>query len=464
LISGTSLPVASTLEDGSCPRHRTNLLSVQTSPAGAGQPGPAATSATPLPVGAASPKRVVSDRSSLLLRLAHRDIDSLTLNLGEEKTVLLNSPRYAKHVLAANAKNYTKETAANRYFRESVADGILTADGERWTAHRALLSPIFRQTERLAEYARAGVAGTSATLDRYAQSGVPINLAAVMAELTLGIATQTMYGLAHEPFLDLCVEAGAVLDEANSMLPTDADRIEAVRRALLDTLDQGFDNAGDQGGPVLRALSADVHHQHRDALSNQALSLLLAGFETTANSLTWAWILLMQHPDMYARLQESVDSEGQQSPLLRAVMQESFRLYPSAWIIGRRAIEDDHIDGVHIASGTSVFISPYLIQRHPRWWPDANHYRPERFLPDGHRPSDRYAYIPFGAGPRFCLGSAYAMEESLIIMAELLRRFAFRPVDEVHDVRPQLKFVLRAPDPFWVTVHPKEISVERKMS
>jgi enediyne biosynthesis protein E7 len=459
LISGTSLQTASILGDGSRQRLASDLLSVQTCPAGAGQPQPAAT----LPASSSRPKRAVSDRGSLLLRLAHRDIDSLTLNLGGEKTVLLNSPGYARHVLAANAKNYTKETAANRYFRESVADGILTADGERWTAHRALLNPTFRQTERLAECARAGIAVTSATLDRYVHSGEPINLTAVMAELTLAIATQTMFGLAHEPFLDLCVEAGAVLDEATSMLPTDADRIEAVRRALLNTLDQGFDRVGDQAGPVLRSLGADVHHQQRDALGNQALSLLLAGFETTANSLTWAWILLMQHPEVYARLQASVDSEGQQSPLLRAVMQESFRLYPSAWIIGRRAIDDDHIDGVDIAAGTCVFISPYLIQRHPRWWPDANEYRPERFLPDGHRPSDRYAYIPFGAGPRFCLGSNYAMEESLIIMTDLLRWFSFRSVDEAHSARPQLKFVLRAPDPFRVTVHSRQNSVERKM-
>jgi len=140
------------------------------------------------------------------------------------------------------------------------------------------------------------------------------------------------------------------------------------------------------------------------------------------------------------------------------VVSEAFRLYPSVWVFSRRAIADDDIDGVHIAAGTTVAISPYLIQRDPRWWSEPGEFRPARFMPGGERPSDRYTYVPFGAGPRFCLGSAYALQEAGIIVSALARRFTFEPIGQIGDARSEFKVVLRAPDPTLVTVRPRTTS------
>jgi cytochrome P450 len=134
------------------------------------------------------------------------------------------------------------------------------------------------------------------------------------------------------------------------------------------------------------------------------------------------------------------------------VFDETLRLYPSAWILGRRALGDDRVGGVDIPAGTSVTISPFLLQRHPKFWEDANTFRPHRFLPGGTRPAHRYAYIPFGAGHRYCIGATYACDEAAMILTELGRRFTFRS-QYVADASPEHKFVLRAPDPLPVTVH-----------
>jgi len=179
------------------------------------------------------------------------------------------------------------------------------------------------------------------------------------------------------------------------------------------------------------------------------VTLLLAGFETTANSLTWAWILLMQHPDVYEEWQHSL---GTSAAFTKAVFDETLRLYPSAWILGRRALGDDHVGGVDIPAGAAVTISPFLLHRHPKFWDDAEAFRPHRFLPGGARPAHRYAYIPFGAGHRYCIGATYAHDEAAMILDELGRRFTFRS-EHVADARPEHKFVLRAPDPLPVTVH-----------
>ena len=183
------------------------------------------------------------------------------------------------------------------------------------------------------------------------------------------------------------------------------------------------------------------------------MTLLLAGYETTANSLTWAWILLMQHPQIYAEWQHALDTDASNSPeLTKALFDETLRLYPSAWVIGRRALGDDHVGEVAIPAGAVVTISPFLLHRHPGFWDDPETFRPDRFLLGGARPTHRYAYIPFGAGHRYCIGSSYAYDEATMILCALGRRYTFESAHTA-DARPEHKFVLRAPDPFPVTVH-----------
>jgi enediyne biosynthesis protein E7 len=385
-------------------------------------------------------------RAAMLSRLAGSGRDVLCYTVGGERNILLNHPDHVEHVLAANRANYSKDTAANRYFRTEIADGILTADDDRWRHQRSLLNPAFRDRARLATAAREAITAFVERLDEIADTGHEFNLSAAIAEVTLSITVRTLFGMSPEPFIHQCSALSGALDDANSLLPgaDGAGPRDALYRQLRAALSA---SARGEHGPALCALSGDPQHSG-DALYQQLVTLLLAGFETTANSLTWAWILLMQHPDVYEEWQHSLRTS---SEFTTAVFDETLRLYPSAWILGRRALGADRVGGVVIPAGATVTISPFLLHRNPKFWDDADSFRPHRFLPGGTRPAHRYAYIPFGAGHRYCIGAAYALDEAAMILDELGRRFTFRS-RHVADARPEHKFVLRAPDPLPVIV------------
>jgi cytochrome P450 len=365
--------------------------------------------------------------------------------------MLLNHPEHVQHVLGSNRTNYSKDTSANRHFRTEVADGILTADGERWRRHRTLLTPAFRDRKRLLAAARESIIELISAFDVVADTGHEVNLSAAIAEVTLAITTRALFGLDHKPLIDRCTALGNVLDEASSLLPGAAGT--GPRDALYRELRHAVSVSGPgHAGPALSALISDPEHAG-EALYQQLVTLLLAGYETTANSLTWAWILLMQHPVIYEEWQQALDSEATNAAeLTKALFDETLRLYPSAWIIGRRALGDDHVGGVAIPAGAAVTMSPYLLHRHPGFWDEPETFRPNRFLLGGARPTHRYAYIPFGAGHRYCIGSSYAHDEAAMILTALGRRYTFASKFTA-DARPEHKFVLRAPDPFAVTLH-----------
>jgi cytochrome P450 len=371
--------------------------------------------------------------------------------IGGERNVLLNHPDHAQHVLGSNRANYSKDTSANRHFRTAVADGILTADGQRWRRHRRLLTPAFRDRPRLMAAARQSITDLIGAFDAVADTGREVNLSAAIAEVTLAITTRALFGIDHKPLIEHCTALGGVLDEASSLLPGAAGA--GPRDALYRQLRRAVSVPGaGHGGPALAALKSDPEHSG-DALHQQLVTLLLAGYETTANSLTWAWILLMQHPSIYAQWQRALAADPPNaSELTKALFDETLRLYPSAWVIGRRALRDDRVAGVAVPAGAAVTISPFLLHRHPGFWDDPATFRPDRFLPGGARPTHRYAYIPFGAGHRYCIGSSYAHDEAALILTTLGRRYTFESAHTA-EARPEHKFVLRAPDPFPVTVH-----------
>ena len=171
-------------------------------------------------------------------------------------------------------------------------------------------------------------------------------------------------------------------------------------------------------------------------LRDEVLTVFLAGHETTANALTWSFYLLSQHPEEEARLEEEVDRVlGGRVPTLDdigslprtgMVVQEAMRLYPPAWLFGRSPSQDDEIDGYRIEAGSLVFLSPYVTHRHPDLWPDPDRFLPERFAPASLAAIDRFAYFPFGGGPRQCIGVAFANLEMQIVMASVVQRFRLR--------------------------------------
>jgi cytochrome P450 len=186
---------------------------------------------------------------------------------------------------------------------------------------------------------------------------------------------------------------------------------------------------------LLHARDEDGNAMRDDQIMEECLTLFSAGHETTAATLTWAWYLLCQHPDIYTELQHEVDSVLQgrtptaadlpNLPNCLHVFKETMRLYPPGYIIGRAALRAVEIDGYHVPRGTSITISPYVMHRDPRYFPDPQHFDPQRFAPEREQQLPRYAYLPFGAGPRICLGNHLAMLEGQLLLATLVQRATF---------------------------------------
>jgi cytochrome P450 len=175
-------------------------------------------------------------------------------------------------------------------------------------------------------------------------------------------------------------------------------------------------------------------------LLDEVMTLIVAGHETSASALNWTWYLLGTHPAAAARLQAEIDAAPLPAALslaaceglryTQAVIQEALRLYPPGWLLTRRTIAADMLSGYHVPAGAHVMVSPYLIQRHPAHWNDPDTFRPERFLEAGEHPRDRWIYIPFGAGPRHCVGESFAMYEMTVHLARVAQRLRLEVLDD----------------------------------
>src|SRR6185295_18907492 len=206
----------------------------------------------------------------MLSQLADSGRDVMCYTVGGERNVLLNHPDHVEHVLAANRANYSKDTAANRYFRTEIANGILTADGDRWRRQRTLLNPALRDRARLATAAREAIAALVERLDKLADTGRELNLSAAIGEATLSITVRTLFGISHEPFIDHCIALGGALDDANSLLPgvDGAGPRDGLYRQLRAALSA---SARGEYGPALAALVGDPDHAG-DALYQQLVT------------------------------------------------------------------------------------------------------------------------------------------------------------------------------------------------
>jgi cytochrome P450 len=197
---------------------------------------------------------------------------------------------------------------------------------------------------------------------------------------------------------------------------------------------------------------------------DEVMSLFIAGHETTANTLSWLWYLLAQHPDVVAKIEVELaqvlngrsptPTDFPQLTYTNQVIKESMRLYPSAWSISRRALADDEIDGFHIPAGAIVALSPYTLHRHPAFWPDPERFDPERFTPEQENGRHRYAYIPFGGGARKCIGDQFALMESIIIIPMILQQYQLQLVPD-HQVEEHALVTLRPKNGILMTVKRK---------
>jgi cytochrome P450 len=374
--------------------------------------------------------------------------------LGRQQ-LMLNAPEAIRHVLLTNAANYQRNAASRQVLGPILGDGLFLAEGEAWRHQRRTIAPSLapRTMPILAKHVVAASAETEAALDGLCYR--PLELLPHLQRLALSIAGRSMFSLEMEGFgaelralimeyglnyaqpglFDL-VLAGRV-PSALARKRADfrvrwvafLDRLIAARTALPE--DDGrardlFDLLASARDPETG--EAFSHEQLRDEIA----TMILAGHETTAVTLFWSFYLAALYPeaqDVLAAEARATKLDGSEAlehlPHIRAHVDEALRLYPPAFMIVRESIAPDHVAGHDIEAGTVVVISPWLLHRHRSLWRNPDAYDPSRFLP-GAPAVDRFAYMPFGAGPRICVGASFALTEAVLVMARLLARFRVR--------------------------------------
>jgi cytochrome P450 len=392
------------------------------------------------------------DPVKLMLEAA-RHGDVVRIDLVQPIHVLIH-PDHVKHVLQDHHANYQKGWAFAR-LRPYWGEGLMTSEGEFWLRQRRLAQPAFRR-DLVAGFAPIMVRRTQEMLDRwqpYVGSGRPLNLLDEFTRLTLGIIGETLFGI------DLDQDAAAfgraaqeairvVMDRTASLvvlplaLPLPSHRRFRSAMATVDGLLYRLiaeKRRADGGGRDLLSLLIAARDEETGAqmsdqqLRDEGVTMLQNGHDALAEMLAWTWYALSRFPAIERRLHAEVRAalddraptvdDLAKLPYTNMVLQESLRLYPPAWLMPRQAIQADRIGGHEIPAGGSVLLSPFLTQRDPRFWRNPEGFDPERFEPERMEKRPRFAYFPFGGGPRLCIGKDFAMIEANLITAMVARRY-----------------------------------------
>jgi cytochrome P450 len=424
---------------------------------------------------------MMRNRLEVMEYVATRYGDAARLPLGPKTLHVFNHPDYAKHVLADNAANYQKGIG-QVHARRVIGDGLLTSEGELWRKQRKTIHPVF-QAKRIARQAAvmAEEAEKLVTRLRERVGGEPLDIRAEMTGLALGVLGRTLIdadlgafesiGHSFEVVQDQALFEVMSLGAVPTWIPLPKQlRFRRARRELQEIVDRlaADIGAGPDGDDLISRLVDSVRQEEdpqvgRTRMRDELVTLLLAGHETTASTMSWAFYLLDKHPEAWDRVQAEAAEVFGRGPLdaealhgfrfTTMVLQETMRLYPPVWLLPRIAKADDQIGGYHVSAGADVLISPYLLHRHPGLWPDPERFDPERFEPARHAGRDRYAYIPFGAGPRFCVGNTLGMMEATIVLATVARDLRLKKVPG-YDVVGEPMLTLRVRGGLPMTVHP----------
>lgn len=414
--------------------------------------------------------------------------DAVHFQIGWQHAYLLNHPDAIQHVLQLNSRNYSKDTFQYNLLSAITGRGLLTSDGDFWLRQRRLIQPAFHRN-RIKSLGTMITQATEKMLDgwesRFA-GGAAIDVDAEMMRLTLEVVGKALFSADLTGTTDRLTRAvmtalDHIIHKARnpvrlpSWMPVPRERSfrqavkeldEAVyalinmrrksptteiRGRELDLLDMLLQAKDEQSGEGMTDLQ----------LRDEVITLIIAGHETVASALTWTWYLLAKNPQFFTHLSRQVSQAlaGKlpttevlsHLPYVRMVFEEALRLYPPAWIITRKALELDRVGGFEIAPGSLVVISPYTIHRHPDYWSEPERFDPDRFDPLQSQGRPRFTFIPFGAGPRLCIGESFAYFEAQLIIASVVQRFRLElehsiPVspEPLVTLRPSSELLMRA--------------------
>jgi cytochrome P450 len=399
-------------------------------------------------------------------------------NLGYSRrsTVLFNEPALVKHIMRDPDGIFPKSDLMVNALEPLIGESIFVTDGEKWRRQRAMIDPAFSHMRISHAFTamQSAVDDHVKQLQSAAESGEPLSLDLTMSHLTADIICRTVFStsldsqVALDVFEDFTVFERSVaqvdikrliFEPAWTRTPQPQVVLDACARirshlaTLIDTHLQPGSGYNDIASAVIEARDSDTGEPFtREELIDQLGVFFLAGHETTASVLTWLFFICAERPSLVTAIREEVDrvvgSEAigfehlRQLPLIRAVFRETLRLYPPITFMPRVAMEKTTIGPRTLPRGALVMISPWTLHRHRDYWRDPHCFSPERFLPENESELTDGAYIPFGQGPHTCVGAGFAQTESLLIVAELLRRFDFTAVDPKR-VRPAARLTTR---------------------
>lgn len=392
-------------------------------------------------------------RLPFLVESAKRYGDVVFFKVGNERIYLFNHPDLIRDVFVTNQKNFTKSRALERA-KKVLGEGLLTSEGEFHLRQRRLAQPAFHR-DRIAAYGRSMVEYADRTRSRWID-GRSLDAHDEMMKLTLAIVAKTLFSAdvekeAAEIGEALTTAFGAFnigilpFSELLEKLPLPyIKRFEAARARLDTTIYRIIDErraTGEDRGDLLSMLllaqdtEGDGGGMTDTQVRDEAMTIFLAGHETTANALSWTWYLLSQHPDVEARFHRELDELGDHLPrpddlanlpYTRMIFAESMRLYPPAWAVGRRAINDFEAGGYRIPARSMVLMSQYITHRDPRFHPEPEKFDPERWLPEIAVARPKFSYFPFGGGTRICIGEQFAWTEGILILATIAQKWKLR--------------------------------------
>lgn len=359
---------------------------------------------------------------------------------------------------------------------ELFGNGLLTSEGEYWLRQRRLSQPAFHRA-RIAGYVEIMAREADRKMSHW-RDGQSLNIHREMMQATLAIATQTLFGVELGPKMPVVAQAMDDFIRQNAglsvwrlffKLPT-PQRMRFLRGVrALDEIVYGIIHerrtrglGNDLLSDLLRAQDLDGSSMTDQQLRDEVMTMLLAGHETTALALSWAWFLLATHPEAQQKLHAELDNtlggrlpsaaDIGQLPYTNMIVREAMRLYPPAWVISRRAAENVEVGGYTLPAGSNIVVSPWVTHRDERFFPNPNEFRPERWSAGQENALPKFAYFPFGGGPRMCIGNNFALMEAAVLLAAVAQRFRVSLV-QGHKVEPFASITLRPAHGVLVLVH-----------
>ena len=407
------------------------------------------------------------DRLSLLQRMA-REGDVCGMHFGPFSGILFNTPEQVRSILVDHAYDFDKGVAVHRLLPPLFGDGIFSSEGDFHRHQRKLMAPPF-QPRHIASYADVmGYYGEQ--IQQTWPDGSVIDVNRQMTNLTMSIIGKALFdadiftetdelGAAMTLVMEYATYASSKLLPAPYRWQTPRNRrthkaVQVLRTRIGRFIDERRNHPAERNdflSILLRARDEDGHPMSDEQVMAECLTLFLAGHETTATALSWTWYLLCQHQESYRQVQQEVDRVLQgrtptsadlaRLPYCLQVFKEAMRLYPPVYAFARQALREVEIDGYRVPKGYVVLLAPYTLHRREDAFPEPETFNPERFAPEREKQLPRYAYLPFGAGPRICLGMYFAMMEGHLLLATLAQRISFALVpgqtvepDSVHHV------------------------------